>query len=102
MHYIDGPGARDIGVTQFSVPWQPRREVSHGFIAQFVIGVARLTYSVAAPILSRFPGMILISAVIATCMLVWVHALIFGFVDAHILGGTALPADYAARWVRSV
>ncbi len=84
-------------MTQFSVPWQPRRTVSHGIIAQGVIGVARLTYAIAAPILSRFAGLILIGAVVGTCFAVWAHSLIYGFVDAHILGGTALPAGYAVQ-----
>jgi len=84
-------------MTQFSVPWQPRRELRLGLLSRVVVSAARLTYTVAAPIFRRFPGPILISAVVGACLLVWAHALLFGYVDAHVLGGLALPEGYAAQ-----
>ena len=81
-------------VTQFSVPWQPRREPAHGAVARSIISVARLIYTAAAPIVSRFPGTILISAVVGVCLLVWVNALVFGYVDQYILDpAVATAAD---------
>ena len=53
-----------------------------------VIAVAKTIYLVATPLFTRFPGpgMILIGAIAAVCILVWCHALLFGYVDVHILG----------------
>ncbi len=41
-------------------------------------------HAAAAPIVSRFPGMILIGVVVTVCLLVWVSALVFGYVK-HVL-----------------
>ncbi len=46
-------------------------------------------YRAASPIVSRFPGAILLSAVIGACLLVWLHALVFAYVDLRILGPAA-------------
>lgn len=54
-------------------------------------------YRLATPFVRRFPGSILLGAVFATCLLVWVHALLFAYVDAHVLGGTALPNGYSEQ-----
>jgi len=51
--------------------------------------IALLVYQVAGPFVRRFPGMILLSAVVASCFLVWIHALVFAYVDIHILGPAA-------------
>ncbi len=72
-------------MTQFSVPWQQERRVHYGFLARPIVTVARTVYTMAAPIVSRFPGMILLSAVVGACFLVWIHALAFAYVDLHIL-----------------
>ena len=72
-------------MSQFSVPWQPKRQYAYGGVARLIIALARLVYQTAAPIVSRFPGPILIKAVIGACLLVWAHALVFGYVDASIL-----------------
>jgi len=81
-------------VSEFTLPWQPKRGVEYGGAARAVIAVARGVYQFAAPIVSRFPGLILILAVIGSCLLVWFHALLFGYVDAYVLGGTAMPEGY--------
>lgn len=83
-------------MTQFSVPWQPRREVSHGILARGTIATARLIYMTAAPLLSRFAGLIMIGAVVAGCLFVWFCALVFGYVDAHILGAASAGIEAAA------
>ncbi len=57
--------------------------------------MAKLVYDVSAPIVSRFPGPILISAIVGACMLVWFHALLFGYVDVHILGAASTATDAA-------
>ncbi len=72
-------------MTQFSVPWQPKRDYAHGAMARGVSGVAKLIYALAAPFVSRFPGMILLGAIATVCLLVWFHALLFAFVDTHVL-----------------
>lgn len=50
---------------------------------------ANAIYHVAAPIVSRFPGAILISVVIGSCFLVWLHALVFAYIDLHVLAPAA-------------
>jgi len=80
-----GAGGWRRGLTQFSVPWRQERPVNYGFFARFIIALAKTVYAVAAPIVSRFPGAILICAVIGACLLVWVFALIFAYVDVHII-----------------
>lgn len=64
--------------------------------------MAKFIYEASAPIVSRFAGLIMISAVVGACMLVWVTALLFSYVDIQILqGAPALsievePFSYAA------
>jgi NADH-quinone oxidoreductase subunit H len=76
-------------LTQFSVPWQQERPVRYGFFARPIVVVAKGVYRFFAPIVSRFPGAILVSAVIGTCFIVWIHALVFAYVDLRILDGAA-------------
>ena len=47
--------------------------------------LAIAVYRISAPILSRFAGVILISVVAGACFLVWLHALLFAYVDTTIL-----------------
>ncbi len=75
-------------MTQFSVPWQPR-QVKYGPVSRFIANSAVAVYRTFSPFVSRFAGMILISAVIGTCIIVWLHALVFAYVDLHILGPAA-------------
>ncbi len=60
----------------FFVPWQSRSRKPlsgpAGAAARVAVGVRNL----AAPLLARFPGAIFLLAVIATCLLVWVTALL--------------------------
>ena len=42
--------------------------------ARPIVAVAVGVYRMATPIVSRFPGMILMGAVVAVCVGVWVHA----------------------------
>jgi len=72
-------------VTRISVPWTPRREVDHGAVARGTIAIAKGIYSIAAPIVRRIPGLILVAAVIGTALLVWLHAIVFKYVDQQIL-----------------
>jgi len=46
-------------------------------------------YRLLSPFVSRFAGLILIGAVVGTCFIVWLHALVFAYVDLHILGPAA-------------
>jgi NADH-quinone oxidoreductase subunit H len=46
-------------------------------------------YRMGGPIVAQMAGMILISAVVAVCVGVWAHAMLFGFVDESILATAA-------------
>lgn len=86
-------------MSQFSVPWQPVRRVQRGFFASMIVAAARLVYAIASPIVSQFPGAILLSAVAGTCLLVWAHALLFAFVDQRIIAqavtvGVSIPQPF--------
>ncbi len=62
-----------------------------------VIAAARGVYLTCGPVIARFPGAILIGATITTCVVVWIHALVFAYVDLRILGpaaaGGVIPAE---------
>ncbi len=81
-------------MTQFSVPWQPRPAHPYGMASRAVIALAQSVYGFAAPIVSRFPGAILISAVIATCVGVWMHSVLFGWVDTQLIQAAVTLPDY--------
>jgi len=83
-------------VSQFSVPWQPRREFSYGIMSRVVIGFAKLIQGIAAPFLTRFPGLILLGVLGTVCLVVWFHALVFAYVDVHILGAAGTVERAAA------
>lgn len=72
-------------MTQFSVPWRPKAPVPTGFLGSMVVGMAKGIYTLATPIVSRFSGAILLSAIAGVCVLVFLHALLFAFVDNAIL-----------------
>ncbi len=59
---------------------------------------ARGIYRLAAPVVSRFPGTILLSATIGACFLVWIHALIFAYVDLRILTPAAAQGLTPSTW----
>ena len=73
-------------MTQFSVPWQPTRRVEYGLVSRLIANMAVGLYRTVGPFVARFAGLILIGAVVATCFVVWLHALVFAYVDLHILG----------------
>lgn len=72
-------------MTQFTVPWERSRTVDYGFFGRLIAAIARGIYRFAAPIVSAFPGAILISAIIGTCFVVFLHAIAFAYVDTQIL-----------------
>ncbi len=72
-------------MSQFAVPWREKPEPSHGFVSSFIVALAKGIYAIATPIVTRFPGSILLSAVVASCFLVWAHALLFSYVDTAVL-----------------
>jgi NADH-quinone oxidoreductase subunit H len=83
----------DFLVTQMSVPWRPRRQTEYRGLARLVAGLARAVYAISAPILSRFPGTIMLGAMFAVIVGAWVHYLVFEFVDnALILSETNVAA----------
>ncbi|MEK6676675.1 MAG: complex I subunit 1 family protein, partial [Planctomycetota bacterium] len=85
-------------MSQFTVPWMDRGRVSHGFIARLVIAMARTVYAVSAPIISRFPGPILLGALFAVCVGVFAHAVVFDFVDQVVLDAATKRGDARTVW----
>ena len=89
-------------MTQFSIPWMPKRGVAHGVFARGIISLARLVYAITAPILRRFAGLIFIGAVFSVCMGVWAFAMVFAYVDTAVLaGGAAIDVETAPASVLS-
>ncbi|MGB0715851.1 MAG: NADH-quinone oxidoreductase subunit NuoH [Phycisphaerae bacterium] len=72
-------------MSQFSLPWKPKRAIPLNPITGSIAGIARLIAAIATPIVSSIPGIILISAVIGVCLGVWAHALLFAYVDRYVL-----------------
>ena len=93
-------------MTQISVPWQPTQPVRYGLLSRPIVGVAVFIYRMAAPFVRRFPGPILIGAVVGVCLIVWLHALTFAYVDARILGpasmSTSADSPAAISWTSPV
>ncbi len=73
-------------MTQFTVPWEQPRTVDYGFFGRPIAALARGIYRFAGPIIASMPGAILIGAVIGSCFLVFLHAIVFAYVDVQILG----------------
>jgi len=82
-------------VGQFWVPWPTKRPVAYGALASIIVGVARTVYAIATPIVRQFAGLLMISAVVATCLAVWFHAVVFHYVDDVVLAPST-PAAQAA------
>lgn len=72
-------------VSQYTLPWKPKRDVPMNPITGLIAGIARVIAAIATPILTNIPGIILISAVVTVCLGVWAHALLFAYVDRYIL-----------------
>jgi NADH-quinone oxidoreductase subunit H len=83
-----------------AVAWAGYRVVSTlvELFARPITAMAVGVYRMAAPIVSRFPGMILIGAVVAACVGVWVHALVFAYVDKVIIVPAAAAGLEAGAW----
>lgn len=76
-------------MTQFTVPWDRSRTVDYGFFGRGIAAIARGIYRFAGPIVAAFPGAILISAIIGTCIVIFLHAIAFAYVDTHILAAAS-------------
>ncbi len=68
-------------MTQFSVPWKQSPPIEHRGPARGIVALARFVYKVATPIVSRFPGPILIAAIVFSTLAVWAHWELFGWVE---------------------
>ena len=68
-------------MTQFSVPWKQSPPLEYRGPARGIVALARMVYTMATPIVSRFPGPILLGAIIGGTLLVWAHWMLFGFVE---------------------
>jgi len=67
------------------VPWPVRGKVQFRGLSAVVAGLAKSLYTLFAPVVRRFPGLILLGAVVATVLLVWAHFLLFNFVDTQLI-----------------
>ena len=72
-------------MTQFTVPWEQPRTVDYGFFGRPIARAAQGIYRFATPIVSSMPGAILIGAVAGTCFIVFLHAIVFAYVDLRVL-----------------
>lgn len=69
-------------VSQFSVPWKERGPLEFRGPARPLAALAVMVYRMAGPIVARIPGLILISAIVVTCLVVWAHWGVFGALEA--------------------
>jgi len=74
-------------VPELSVPWKPRPPVQYGLLARPFVLIGKAAYAIFAPLLRRFPGPIFFGAVISVILIVWVHFLVFSFVDTQLIAG---------------
>lgn len=77
-------------MTQTWVPWQVKQPGRHSFFSGILVSMARTIYAIGTPIVSRFPGMLMIGAVVSVCVAVWAFAGAFHYVDHVVL--SAPPA----------
>jgi NADH-quinone oxidoreductase subunit H len=80
---------RRIRLTEFSVPWTAKSESRFGAVGRMLAAAARGVHAVAAPFLKRFAGTLLLSALFAVIVGVWIHSIAFSYVDSTILAGAA-------------
>ena len=76
-------------MTQFSVPWQSNARPQYGPVGRLLARAAWGIYTFFGPIVSRFAGTILLGAIAAAVIVVWLHALVFAYVDVHVLQAAA-------------
>ena len=81
-----------------SVPWRSRKQVKYRGLSALIASLARLIYNAGTPIVRRIPGFILLAAVVATILLVWVLYLAYEFVDGSLIGVSTNLADQAGRF----
>ncbi len=76
---------------QLSVPWKPKAKQEYTGLAGLVAGIAKAVYTIAAPIVTAAPGMIMLGALFSAIVAVWAHYLLFEFVDGLIAGAANGP-----------
>jgi len=74
------------------VPWIEERKYRPRGPARLVVALARLVYRLAAPVLRRFAGVVFFGGVVAVCLIVWLHALVFRLTDAISASAANGPA----------
>ncbi len=72
----------DTTAHQWSMPWRDRRQIAYSPLARLVIGVATVVYRLAAPIVRRLPGPILLAALFLSVVLCWAVMGLFGAVES--------------------
>ncbi|MHC5110433.1 MAG: NADH-quinone oxidoreductase subunit NuoH [Planctomycetota bacterium] len=85
-------------MSQYTLPWKPKRPTKMGFVSGMLVSAGQLVKASAGPLIARIPGMILIGAIVTVCVVVWLHAILFGFVDRNILQ----PANTAQAYLLTV
>ncbi len=54
-----------------SVPWRERGPARHNVFARLIVAIATGIYRIAAPIVRTIPGLLLIAAIVVSCLLAW-------------------------------
>jgi NADH-quinone oxidoreductase subunit H len=67
-------------VSQFSVPWNDRRQLELRGPSRLIAAAATAVYRLAGPIVGRFPGPILLGAIVVAILATWAHFGLFGVV----------------------
>lgn len=80
-----------------SVPWRQRGPLELRGPARGVAVLAKLIYHVSKPIVTRFPGTILVATIVATCLIVWLHMALFTLVE-NIAASSANDPAIASAW----
>jgi NADH-quinone oxidoreductase subunit H len=68
-------------VSQFAVPWREREPTRMRGFARIAAALATVLYTAAKPLVQRFPGTILLSAIVITAIVVWAHMGLIDVVD---------------------
>ncbi len=80
-------------MTQFSVPWRQRQPAPPRGLARVIAAIAMGLYTVAKPVVRRFPGTILLAAIVISILLVWGVSGLFNVVDAIAVSAHNVSAD---------
>ena len=88
-------------MSQFAVPWRDKGPLPLNTVGRLTVRIAILVYTLARPVLSRFAGFILLSAMFASVLLAWAVYGLFGYVENAVRDAPGTVADFQAALERS-